>query len=337
MESAKKPTKSADRSRTYLRHKATILETEDDIFCVKYSPDGEYIAFACGDGYVRILSRRTTKVKELIADPKKDPFNQMPITCIRWREDSKILTTSSADGFIYFWHVKSGKLLFKIAEEENQTYCLDYDRSFEYLATAGKDHKVRLYDNESLSLLSTMERGGSKYSGHSNRIFALKFHQINSNLLLSGGWDNVVYGWDIRQNTPSHHISGPNISGESIDVIGNNLLAGSFTDTSNLCIYDLRKLKDPLNLSWFCENEKVPEGIVPSCVYTAMFLKSDPEYILAGGANKNELRLFRSEKPISKITMLETPCLSVDCHPEGDEFSFGCSDGGLHIIGLNTK
>lgn len=234
MESFRPVSRSGKPRKSYLSHKFSILDTEDDIFCVKYSPDGEQIAYAAGDGAVRILNRSTTEVLELIADPKKDKFNQMPITCLRWREDSKVLTASSADGFIYFWHVSSGKILYKITEAENQIFAIDYDRNSEYLAAAGKDHKIRLYDNETKTLLSTLERTSEKYSGHSNRIFALKFHQINGNLLLSGSWDNSIYGWDIRDNKAIHHIGGPNISGESIDVIGNNVLAGSFNDQENL-------------------------------------------------------------------------------------------------------
>ena len=35
-------------------------------------------------------------------------------------------------------------------------------------------------------------------TGHSNRVFSLKFVAEDPNLLVSGGWDNTVQVWDVR-------------------------------------------------------------------------------------------------------------------------------------------
>jgi len=47
-----------------------------------------------------------------------------------------------------------------------------------------------------------MERGmgfgPQSAPGHSNRIFCVKFHPNDPNVLLSGGWDTTIQIWDTR-------------------------------------------------------------------------------------------------------------------------------------------
>lgn len=61
-----------------------------------------------------------------------------------------------------------------------------------------------------------------------------------SNLFLSGGWDGTLLLWDIRDYKPVNFIIGPYISGDSIDVLDNLILTGSFRDKLALELYDLR-------------------------------------------------------------------------------------------------
>lgn len=246
---------------------------------------------------------------------------------------NKILVASSADGWIYYWHVKSGKLLYTINESPNDIYCLDYDRTYSTLASAGKDLRIRLYDEKSKSPVHIFEPAGDERKGHSNRIFAVKFHPDNGNLLLSGGWDNTLLLWDVRTPEPVDHFLGPNISGESIDMLGSQILAGSWTDEANLRIFDMRKASAEIWIDWFGADDETEEGVVPSWVYSAMFSKPHENYIIAAGAAKNEVRLFRNEdgyKGVAKVTGIKAPCLSIDWNNFGNKFAIGCANGTVH-------
>lgn len=137
-------------------------------------------------------------------------------------------------------------------------------------------------------------------------------------MLLTGGWDNSILVWDIRKETPACHFLGPNISGESLDVHENKIVAGSFNNENNLMIFDIRNTKSGYVVNWFDSDEKAAEDNTPSCLYSTMFSKPRPKYILAGGASKNEIRMFRNSicydeiKAVSKISNLKTACLSLD-------------------------
>lgn len=71
-----------------------------------------------------------------------------------------------------------------------------------------------------------MKRGTTNSIGHSNRILSIKFTK-DPNIMISGGWDNTLLIWDIRDYIPLACIYGPHIWGDSIDINGDLILTGS--------------------------------------------------------------------------------------------------------------
>ena len=55
---------------------------------------------------------------------------------------------------------------------------------------------------------------------HENRVFCLKWNPEDDNILLSGGWDQTVYFWDLRVKTSIHNIYGSFMGGQAIDFKG---------------------------------------------------------------------------------------------------------------------
>lgn len=67
---------------------------------------------------------------------------------------------------------------------------------------------------------------------HINRVFASKF--VNENSLLTGGWDKTVILWDIRTLRAERCIYGPMVYGESLDIVDDTILTGSWRDKNQL-------------------------------------------------------------------------------------------------------
>lgn len=99
--------------------------------------------------------------------------------------------------------------------------------------------KLRLYDENQKTCVHEFGQG-AEIPGHSNRIFSIKFDPSNNNLMYSGGWDNTIVAYDIRQENPIWNMLGPHVCGESIDVHGSTLLTGSYDINNNLSIWDLK-------------------------------------------------------------------------------------------------
>ena len=60
--------------------------------------------------------------------------------------------------------------------------------------------------------------GPNSSAGHSNRVFSVKFHPEDPNVLLSGGWDNTIQIWDLRTGFSERSIYGPHLAGDSLDI-----------------------------------------------------------------------------------------------------------------------
>ena len=74
---------------------------------------------------------------------------------------------------------------------------MDYSPNGSLLATAGKDRYIRLYDEQTKSLVMKLKEK-KELPGHSNRIFCTKFNPADPNMIVSGGWDNTIQIYDIR-------------------------------------------------------------------------------------------------------------------------------------------
>lgn len=158
---------------------------------------------------------------------------QTPTTCIRWRppihsSSKQILVSVNSDGSICHFHAPSGKLLHKMNLKDNCLLCLDYNMLGSQFAVAGKDFHVRVYDEDTKSVLVDFLPADWNQPGHSNRVFSVKFLPDEPNVLISCAWDSNMLIWDMREKRSVGVIYGPNCSGDSLDFKNNIILTGSY-------------------------------------------------------------------------------------------------------------
>jgi COMPASS component SWD3 len=306
-----------------------------ECFSLRFDYTDTHIAIGYSNGYVGVLNLETESYKIM----KTGDF---PVTSIRWKpnpstKSKNILSSVTADGKITHWHTTSGKALHTMIEQDNPLMCLDYSSDGTLFATAGNDKLVRVYEDSTKSLLSVMKSTSFSQPGHSNRIFALNFHKENQNLLISGGWDNTVQFYDIRQGSIVNSIFGPHICGDSIDSKGDYLLTGSWSVKDQIQLWDLRTFKCFMKVPW--EEEKL---IYPSYIYTAQFSKySNNNLFAVGGSNQNTFRIFENEtykkSPQVALNKMDFPCYSIDFANNTNKVAYGCGDGKIRIMQIDRK
>lgn len=182
-----------------LQPKVTIQHHSAEIFTVRFSPDGLYLAVGCGDGSVKVYNTRTGIESNRLREGADSGL--LPITCIRFRpvpdgaRTKNVFIAANASGQIQHWHLSSGKCLHSMncgSDSTDRIYALDYDLLGQKFVSAGKSRVLRLYDEDTKSLISEMSGGMRNQPfapGHSNRIFAAKFVPHDNNLIITGGWD----------------------------------------------------------------------------------------------------------------------------------------------------
>jgi WD40 repeat protein len=320
-----------------------ILPGDQEVFCVRFSPDDQYLASSCGNGQIRIFNTSTGKQAFTLNNG-----DNIPTTQVRWRphqamsKTKNVLVAVDADGRICHWHITSGKCLHEIQEPDNQLFCLDYAPDGTQFATAGKNREVRVYDEATKRLSQVLEGGDSVNTpGHSNRIFSLKYHPTMKNVVVTGGWDNTVQFWDLRKGHAVRSVFGPHICGDAVDINldGNTILTGSWRVDKQLQLWDFGSGKLVDTVPWR-SGVSLSE---PCAIYCAQFSKESGSsaMIVAGGSGSNEAKLFErggaGQTPAAFGTILgmSRACYTCDFSHSGNLVAVSGGDGCVRVMNVH--
>jgi COMPASS component SWD3 len=331
-------------SQHRLLARVTISDNKSEIFCVKFSPDGKFLAAGCGDGSIKIFNTGNGSLAYTI---QSGSSVALPTTAIIFRpvtpttRTKNVLVAANSSGSVQHWHMTSGKCLHSIEDGENQVYALDYNIEGSQFVTAGRDKSVRVYDEATKSLVvemgNSLEYSLRKSSGHSNRIFSCKFVSTDPNMVISGGWDNTVQIWDIRTGYSVRSFYGPHICGDSIDIVGNDIVTGSWRPKNQLEIWDYGTCEKITDIPWNASS--FAQGSNPACMlYATQFSKEGKgKFIAAGGSGANEVKVFdhhNANAVVGTITGLSRGIFTLDFSPENQKLAIGGGDSTIRIFDI---
>lgn len=179
------------------------------------------------------------------------------------------------------WYAANGKQLkYHKEPKEISFFTSEHSKNLNALACAGQEQTVRIYDVETLKVTNKFQ---GEVIGHKNRIFALKFDPMNPYVLYSGAWDCYILVNDLRMREKVGDILGPYICGECLDISkdGKYLIAGSYTSSSYLSLYDTSTFTKLQDIQWMSN-----DGL-QGFVYAAKFWTGKQTYplkIVAGSS-----------------------------------------------------
>ena len=325
-----------------LTEKFAIADCTSEVFCTRFSPDGKYLAAGCADGAIRVYTVSNGKLSFTL---NVDNVDALPMCSLRFRPIStssrtkNVLLAVSADGSAQHWHVTSGRRLHSIVEDDNQIFSVDYRPDGALFATAGKDKAVRIYDEATKSIVTELSGGIFRAGpGHSNRIFSARFHPTEENILVSGGWDKTIQVWDLRMEESIKSIFGPFVCGDAVDVVGTEIVTGSYRTEKQLEVWDMRAGKLREEIPW-CQNALATTQ--EQCqLYAAQFSKEGTgRLIAAGGAGSNDCKVFdhaNGNQLVGMISGLTRAVYTVDFSPDSSLIALAGGDSSVRVYNVRT-
>ncbi len=331
-----------------LLSKITINNNGIDIYCVRFSPDGKFLAAGCGDGAIRVFNSQNGSLAYTLQGGSNVT---LPTTALRFRpvtaaaRTKNVFAAANASGVVQHWHMTSAKVLSSMEGDGNLVYALDYNDEGTKFITAGKDSVIRVYDEATKTLLLGMHHGGGALTkvipGHTNRIFSCKSMPGDENVIISGGWDNTVHIWDIRTGGAVRVFHGPHICGDALDVAGSVIVTGSWRPENQLEEWDLLSGEKIRDVAW---NHNTGTGIGtslastsnPCMLYATQFSKEGQgRYIAAGGSNCNEAKVFdrfNHNAIIGSLSGLPRGVFALDFSPDNRKIAVAAGDSCIRIL-----
>ena len=127
-------------------------------------------------------------------------------------------------------------------------------------------------------------------------------------------------------------MNGPYVCGDSLDLNGYNILAGSYNISNQMQIWDTRTLKVINNIDWDEDNVSFNSNI-----YCAKFSTKKNKFGI-GSSNMNYVRIYdldnNQNKPILTSKILDKPVYAIDFSKNGRKFVFAGADENISIIDL---
>ena len=223
-------------------------------------------------------------------------------------------------------HVPSGKKLNEFKIEKLIPRTLDLSIKDDKIAVGFAEGQIQIFNNNTQTLEKLIKKGTSFATGHINQIHCVVFDKKNSDRLVSGGRDSRILIWDLRNLEPTDMVVGPQILGDTVDIKGNYIVAGSYEPKEGVLLYDDRKFEEPIK-----------SFKTDSHIYACKFNKKENDYIFAaGGYKRNLMKGYDINKNdfIFGIEGLGAACYALDFSMDGSVLAYGCADGGVRIVDL---
>lgn len=193
---------------------------------VKFSSNGMYLAALEELGHLLLfdISGAIPMLSNSIYTGTAGAFS------VDFAPTSDKVATGCTNSKLIIYDISSGLQLLNITAHTGYVYSVAWSHNGQYIATAGQDNKVKLWDTTG-ALLQT-------FSGHTGDVFDVKFTP-NDDFLVSGSQDNSIKIWNCANGGLVNTITGHTDDVRSIAISpnGNYILSGGADATTRIWDY----------------------------------------------------------------------------------------------------
>jgi WD40 repeat protein len=185
------------------------------VFCVAFSPNGQFIASGSADRTIKLWSSHTGKCLNTLHG------HGSWVWAIAFNPDSNLLASASHDHTIKIWDVHSDECLQTLQGHPGSVLAIAFSQDGKTLFTSGYEKIVKQWDVETGKCLNTWE-------ADSNRVWAVSVSP-DGQYVATGGDEQIVKLWDIHTGTCRRIFQGH--TGQIVCILftadGSRMISGS--------------------------------------------------------------------------------------------------------------
>jgi len=290
----------------------------DDTLAIAYNSTGDTLSFGGLEGVVEAWStgtphRESYKLNAAMGGGKALTSAVSSIAFLPRSSASQrgMLIAACSNGNVSLWHLGSQKcvhhvdekayhpdhLELQLTEEAHQTSVVAVTPNGGRFMTGGKDGVVRVYDEHTFNVTELLTKGHTDGINRAHKLTVTGAKWIDGHTLITGGWDDALQLWDVREGRSVRAIYGPQLGGDAVDVHpdGRTVVTGSARPRDQLQFWDLGTGERIANTPWPHEPRADNPDIVDFTATTCLSAKFSPDgkYVAAGG--DHDFRIFDTE------------------------------------------
>ncbi|KYO28787.1 WD repeat-containing protein 3 isoform X1 [Alligator mississippiensis] len=169
------------QKRLSVKH-TRILQLDEDVLCVRYSPNQKLLAVSLLDCTVKIFHTDTLKFFLSLYGHK------LPVLCMDIAFDGALIATGSADRNVKIWGLDFGDCHRSLFAHNDSVMYLQFVPKSHLFFTAGKDHKIKQWDADKFQHIQTLE-------GHHQEVWCLAISP-NGDYVVSSSHDKSLRIWE---------------------------------------------------------------------------------------------------------------------------------------------
>ncbi|XDV30660.1 hypothetical protein PO909_033525 [Leuciscus waleckii] len=164
-----------------VKHTRT-LQLDEDVLCVRCSPDQRLLAVSLLDCTVKIFYTDSLKFFLSLYGHK------LPVLCLDISHDSALIATGSADRNVKIWGLDFGDCHRSMFAHDDSVMFLQFVPKTHLFFTAGKDRRIKQWDADKFEHIQTLE-------GHHREVWCLAISP-NGDHIVSSSHDKSIRLWE---------------------------------------------------------------------------------------------------------------------------------------------
>ena len=294
--------------------KSVFTETIGSIFSISFSPDGQFLAFNSSS---EILVYRVADNKQILTCRGHTFW----VWCVTFSPNSQMLATSSQNGTIKLWNIRTGKCLQTWQEDTIDIWSVAFSPDGSLLACATSAATVHIRDLRTGKRLRTLSATGGSL------LLCSAIFSSQGDLLATCCGDTTIRLWSTKTWECLQVLEEPNniIDSIAISPDGRLLASGGFDKTIKV---------------WEVSPGRCLQTLIGHCdrLFAVAFSLVDACYILASGDEKGLIKLWncRTGECFRNLSRHTSIVYSLAFHPNGQLLASGGQDYSLRLWDVST-